>query len=245
MIGQNAEQIRLVASGIRLRAYRSYLKRWPAGIKTQASFERHVWEYMREFFTSVDPAAAFTFLDDMMEEIDNKYRRAWREGASSLGVDPSEITESDWLQVEIHIRGEQDFLTGVAGDIEQAKIDGLSNSEFHAKFRQRAFMWANRYNAMVDMAKTYYGSRKRFEWVLGPTEKHCHTGDDGRPGVGCADLAGIVLWGEEWEIAGIAPQSDRLVCGGWQCQCRKEETTRRRTPGGLERVMTLLVGANL
>src|SRR5512146_1083232 len=222
-----AEQtmVRGVARLVRARAYKAHLAQ--GAYKTQGAFELHVWAYMREFFTSQDPNAAFAFIDSMAGEIENQWTRAWNEGARSVGVDPREFDDEDITEIEGIIRGETDYLGGVAGDIEAAKAEGLTDEEFNGRFRNRAFMWANRYNEVVDHAKIWFSNRQKFEWVMGPTEEHCHTGDDNRPGVGCANLSGLVLWAREWDQAGIRPQSDALNCGGWQCQCRLEATDTR------------------
>ena len=236
--------VRSLAALIRLKAYKNHLVK--GAYKTQGAFEMHVWAYMRDFFTSGDPNAAFAFVDNMASEIENQYHRAWNEGARELGVDPSDMTQEDLDQLQIQIGSETELITGVAGDIENFKAEGgHTDAEFNSAFRNRAFMWSNRYSAIMDQARTYFGSMQKFEWVMGPTEQHCHTGDNGRPGVGCADLAGIVLWGREWEQTGIAPQNDRLNCGGWQCQCRKEPTDKRRTRGGLGRVLDMMTAAHV
>jgi hypothetical protein len=238
------EEIHRVAKAVRERAFLDYIKR-QREIKTQGAFEYHVWNYMREYFTSTANDAAFTFLDQMIAEVDNQYHRAWNEGAHSVDVLPADMTDMDMMVLQVEIGGEQNLLGGIAGDIERAKADGLTDAEFHSAFRNRAFMWSNRYNAVADKAATYFGQRAKFEWVLGGTENHCHTGDEGKPGIGCANLAGIVMWGHEWDVADIKPQQTTLVCGGYNCECRLEPTDKPRTRGGLGRVLDMRVAASL
>jgi hypothetical protein len=62
---------------------------------------------------------------------------------------------------------------------------------------------------------------------LGATEKHCET---------CAGLAGVVATAKDWEelfAQGIEPQGDKLMCGGWQCDCEIVITDEPLTKGGI------------
>ena len=94
----------------------------------------------------------------------------------------------------------------------------------------RLQMWGNRWQGVYNEAVTYFGGKARFVWVLGPTE-HCTT---------CAGLSGIVAWAKEWEMADIRPQSRRLECGGYRCQCQLLPSTRRRSPRALNRILAVL-----
>lgn len=55
----------------------------------------------------------------------------------------------------------------------------------------------------------------RYIWRLGNTIHHCSD---------CATLDGQIHTAEEWRLAGIAPQSPDLECGGWNCDCRLDPT---------------------
>ena len=203
--------------------------------KTAAAYELHAWAYMREFFTGgVD---AFGFIDLMASEIENQFGRAWREGAAEVGVMPEDFTEEDDVMLESFITTEQNYLDGIAGDIESFIAEGgHTDAEFNAAFRSRAALWANGYTSMTNQAKIHFGGRDKFEWVRGPTEQGCST---------CTQLNGIVAWGREWEAAGVKPQGSMLECHGFNCLCDLQPTDKRRSAGALDRILTIMTSAKL
>lgn len=209
-------------------------------VKTEAAFELHVWNYMRDYFTSGNVGA---FIDAMAGEIENQWMRAWNEGARQAGVEPDEMDEEDLIIIEQQIQTEIEFVLGLAEDIDQAIVDGLTNEQFSKRFSHRPPMWANRYNTIVDESRIHFSTGKsKSEWVLGDTEEHC-VSHDGK--IGCSDLAGFVLYDTEWAQVGIMTQSDMLACNGFNCACRLEATTKRRTANGLSRVLDMMTAAGL
>lgn len=213
-------------------------------VKTTGAYELHAWAYMREFFTGrID---GFGFIDLMAAEIDNQLNRAWREGADFAGVAPNEFTQADKDVIISLVKREQDYLDGVAGEIEGFAAEGNhTDEEFSTRFRNRAHMWALGYDSTVNSAKLHFGDKEKYEWVMGPTEQHCHTGDHGKPGIGCSDLQGMVLFAYEWDQAGVKPQSNYTNCGGWNCECDLKPTTKRRTSGGIGKLMDMMVAAHV
>lgn len=203
--------------------------------KTTAAYELHVWAYMREFFTGgVD---AFGFIDLMAEEIDNQLWRGWREGAESMGVYPEDFTDDDNVIIESMVGNEQDYLDGIAGDIEAFIAEGgHTDAEFSDRFRNRATLWARGYQSAVDQAKLHFGDKEKLEWVLGDSEESCVT---------CLALNGIVAWAREWEEAQVLPGGSNLACGGWQCHCRLEKTDKRRTGGALSKILDIMTSGNV
>ena len=213
--------------------------------KTRQAFEDHAWAYMWDFYQGrID---AFGFIDKMAAEINNQFTRGWREGARQVGVDPDEMTDEDKQTLADMIKGETDLLGGVAGDIENFQApDGKDPDEaFRTKFKQRAVLWAQGYDDALSSAQLYFGGKQRLEWKLGPTEEHCHTGDNGRSGIGCVNLNGMVLYAAEWYAANIKPQSSDTNCGGWQCRCKITPTTKRRTSRGYEKLQAMMAEAGL
>ena len=198
--------------------------------KTVAYFERVLWRSVRELYNGV--IDEFGFIDDMTALIEQQFNRAWREGARSVGVDPVlDFTDEDYEIIQMRIDSEYEYIP----DFTQAIVDARNAGERIDQFRNRVSMWANRYNEIVNDARAWYGERQRLEWKLGKTEEHCAT---------CAALSGIVAFGEEWVQSGFHPQgapNDLLECGGWQCDCALEPTTRKRTPRALDRLMDLAV----
>ena len=223
---------RAVLLAVKRQTIKAYLSR--LDVKTAAAYELHVWAYMREFFTSGD---AFAFLDSMANEIENQFTRAWNEGAREMGVEPGDMSEDDLLILEDLIVTEQNFLDGIAGDIEEYIAEGgHTDAEFNGRFRARAGLWANGYNSMVTQAKLHFGDRDKLEWQLGATEEHCAT---------CSQLNGIVAWAREWSEAGVKPQGNMLACGGWRCDCALVPTTKRRTNDALGTILDIMTAANV
>lgn len=221
------------------------LHRKTLAIKTRQAFEDHAWSYMWDFYKGkID---AFGFIDKMAAEIKNQMSRGWREGADKVGVSPEEFTDEDKAVLDEMIKGETDFLDGVAGDIENYEPpEGKdADEEFRAKFHRRAVLWAQGYDDALSAAQLHFGGKQRLEWVLGPTEEHCHTRDNGRDGLGCADLNGMVLFAAEWFAANVKPQSSVTNCGGWQCHCRLNPTTKRRTTRGYDKLQAMMAEAGL
>ena len=203
--------------------------------KTADAYELHVWSYMREFFTGgVD---AFGFIDLMAAEIDNQLWRGWREGAESVGVYPEDFEDIDNAVIESSIGNEQDYLDGIAGDIEAFIAEGgHTDAEFNAAFRQRAVLWARGYQLAVDKAVLHFGGKDKLEWVLGDSEESCAT---------CLALNGIVAWAQEWNEAAVVPGGNMLACGGWQCHCTLEPTDKRRTSGALGKLLDIMTAASV
>ena len=224
--------------------YKAYLLNERKPIKTTEAFYQHAWAYMWDFYKgSID---GFRFIDLMAAEIDNQMTRGWREGARIVDVNPDEMTPDDQAVLDEMIKGETDYLDGVAGDIESfTPTTDDPDNEFRAKFKRRAELWAQGYEDAKSAAQLYFGEKVRLEWVMGATEEHCHTGDHGRNGIGCANLSGMVLYASEWYAVNIKPQSEVTNCGGWQCECRLQPTSKRRTSRGLQKLQDMMAAAGL
>ena len=224
----NVETVKAMIQAVNRQAYKAYIER--GLFKTAGAYEGHVWAYMREFFTGGD---AFGFIDNMASEIENQFGRAWREGAAEMGVEPGDFTEEDDNVLAAMITNEQNYLDGIAGDIEAFIAEGgHTDAEFNAAFRNRASLWGRGYDGVVNDAKLHFGDKDKLEWILGATEKHCST---------CASLNGIVAWAREWAEAGVKPQGSMLECGGWNCDCSLEPTDARRTGGALDKIMGVMM----
>jgi len=186
--------------------------------KTVAYFRRALNQAVLDFYR--DDITAFEFIDKVSSLIDGQFRRAWNQGARDVGFDPKDMTDDDILTIMERIDRELEYVLDFAGGIENARLTGGSV----APFQSRVDMWANRYNEIRAWARVYFGGMTRFIWVLGPTE-HCAS---------CKRLSGTVATGTQWSFAraeGIYPQSRRLECGGYRCQCSLIETKRKVTGG--------------
>ncbi len=212
---------------------------------SRQAFEDHAWAYMWDFYKG--RLDAFGFIDKMAAEIKNQMTRGWREGAKQVGVNPDEMTDEDNALLDEIIKGETDFLDGVAGDIENfvPSPDKDPDEEFRKRFKQRAHLWAQGYDDALSAAQLHFGEKERLEWVMGATEEHCHTGENGRSGLGCADLHGMVLFAAEWYAANVKPQSEITNCGGWQCLCKLTPTNKRRTTNGYKKLQNMMSQAGI
>jgi len=203
-------------------------------LKSIETYNRQLWQYTLDLYRGGDGGV---FIDKFTAAIDNQLRRAWNEGARAVGVEPEDMTEDDRNEIKAIIDSEYEHILDLGSAIEGAR--DLSLDEFRQSFRNRIDLWVSRYTDVINRAKVYFGSKTRLEWTLGETEQHCET---------CAALNGIVAYAQEWEQAGVHPQSppnNVLECGGWQCDCSLTQTDRRRSPNALQRIMDIAVAANL
>jgi hypothetical protein len=214
-------------------------------LKSIDTYDRQLWKYALDLYRGGDPGV---FITSFVEAIGNQLTRAFREGAKTAGFNPDDFTEQDNEFLQSIINNQYEYILDLAQAIEQSGINGDTLQDFRSAFRSRIETWVNRYNEVVNMAiQRFSTGRDKLKFVLGETEKHCHTGDT--PGkIGCSELNGIVLYKSEWDQTGIQPgvaDSPVLACGGWQCKCKFEPTTDNRTRSGLTRVLDMLVSANL
>jgi hypothetical protein len=225
-----SDTLRLTIVAVIKTAMKAYLNNGPL-IKTEGAFDRQLWSAALDLFRGdIDE---FAFIDIYTSAIDNQLTRAWNEGARSVGTDPRDFEDADIAYLQGIIDRENEFVLGLGGDIVDYKTEERTLDEFRVAFRSRVMIWANRYNDVKNQAAVYFSSKgQRLEWVYGDTQ-HCTT---------CAMLNGIVAFASEWETSGLKPQSppnDAIECGGWHCQCKLEPTNKRRTPGALDRLLTI------
>jgi hypothetical protein len=183
------------------------------------------------------------FITIMYHLIDGQLRDAYQTALDDAGLSPDEVTETMKQQLDGMIAEQQQYVEGYYNDIVSARVDGKPIDSLLS----HADIWANQWKATnnaatLEVTKELGG---KLEWVLGATEEHCNTGDHDRPGIGCQNLSGMVLFAREWEQAGIAPQTKQTNCGGWRCDCSLVPTNKRRTYGGLNKLMDMMVAANL
>ena len=166
------------------------------------------------------------FVDGLASLVEDQLTRAWREGMRENDLDPDEDMEPEWQTIlDDIILNEYNYVDGFAADIVAARDEQLD----WGPLLSRAELWANRYNDVVSQSVIATGKGKLL-WVYGDTD-HCTT---------CERLNGIVAWTEEWEEAGVRPQSppnDLLECGGWRCQCTLVPTGNRHTRNALDAIL--------
>ncbi len=194
---------------------------WNMVFKTEGFYEQALRSAVRDFYNGeID---GFDFIDKMVYLITEQFTRAWNEGMRNLGLDPKTDMEPDWEAVlQERIQQEINAVQSFAGDIEAAAADKENNPI--KPLLNRVSMWSNRYNELVNLSMATCGLEK-LEWVMGPTERHCGS---------CARLNGCVDYADPWYQSGWLPQSSKLDCGGYRCECSLNPTKKRRTPGGVE-----------
>ena len=193
-------------------------------VKTQAYFQRALWDYTRKFHAgSMDVS---TFLDKFIALVEDQARRAWNEGMRNVGQDPANMSIPQRARLQEIINQEFNHVLDFASAIEAAKNEGKPVDPFKA----RVDLWANRYPNIVNEAQAYCAPYDRFRWEYGDTKDHCST---------CYTLNGIVATGQQWQMSGLMPQNPpnhRLECGGWRCRCRLVPTQDPLTETGIPAV---------
>jgi hypothetical protein len=178
------------------------------------------------------------FLATFARSIDAQLTEAWNDGADDMGVAPDEMTESDMSILNGIIDSENNYIQGLADDIQADKAAGMTLADFESKYGARCDLWANRYTETVNEAHIRFGGKQKLQWNLGATEVHCDA---------CQSLDGIIAFADEWAQAGVKPQNppnQMLGCDGWRCDCRLEPTDKRRSPRALDTITEIALTAN-
>jgi hypothetical protein len=198
-------------------------------LKTEAHYLRVLQRGVRDLYNrKIDENG---LLDVMIRLLDEQLRKAWNEGMRINGLNPQTDMTDEWeQQLQVIITQEFDYVGKFISEIVIAR----ENGDPMDPFIQRAELWANRYNEVVNAAVLATAEPKdKLEWVLGETEEHCET---------CAALDGIVASAKDWQASGFHPQeppNPMLICQGWHCQCELRPTDKRRTWGALAKLLDL------
>lgn len=130
--------------------------------------------------------------------------KAFADGLLEGGVtDPLDTDEQ--TQVQEWVADQIDYLVNL---LSAAKADEVGS------ITDRADLWVNKgLTQMYNAGRISANKNGYYTWKLGNTEMHC---DD------CRRLAGQVHRFKEWYARGWLPQSDKLECGGWYCDCSLE-----------------------
>jgi hypothetical protein len=196
--------------------------------KTFEFFRRTLTRLVRSLYNGFIGGEFVETISNLIRgQIIDAHVRAWNDEGGEGDPPPYLRVHAEGMvskQLE-HVQG---FYTDIVdARINQTSIDPLL---------MRSDMWANRYNEAYNDAVKYITQESggKLIWIYGEAE-HCET---------CQSLNGIVAFASEWTTSGFKPQSAPnalLECGGWQCKCRLEVTTKRRTPKALDRLMNIAV----
>ncbi len=162
------------------------------------------------------------FHNSMTIATERGLEQAWVEGAKDCGVGPDERSDAE-------IDALQELQNRNFGSITPFGISISAKSKAEGgklgPHMSRAGMWTNRYNEARNQAKSMACADQKYAWRLGDTD-HCNT---------CLKLAGKVKRASAWDKFDIRPQSQRLECKGYKCQCSFEQTdepiSKGRMPG--------------
>lgn len=206
-----------------VKAALTWLYLWD--FKTIDYFIRVLMDWVNDLFTGEVSEA--DFVDRLADLIDQQLTRAFNEGMRANGLDPLlDMTEEYQQALQEIIANEYKYVDSFAHDV------ATQNGSL-AQFQNRAQMWANRYNDVVNQAKLLTADAKdKLEWVEGDTINKC--------GV-CSGLDGMVLTAREWELLGVRPQSPDLPCKGFHCHCDLVPTDKRRTRDGYGKAEEILL----
>lgn len=134
--------------------------------------------------------------------------KAFTDGLREGGVNDAP-DDNDLQEIQNIISDSIDYLDPLL----QAAFDGQIQP---GEVRTRADMWGNKtLSQFFNAGRISADKNAMYEWTLGPTEKHCPD---------CARLAGQVHRFKEYYTRDWLPQSDRLSCHGFRCQCKLVRT---------------------
>jgi hypothetical protein len=96
--------------------------------------------------------------------------------------------------------------------------DELFDTPFtYEQLQRRADLWINKsINPIYFTGLELANRNQRFMWVVDPIKEHCPS---------CLKLNGQVHRMKDYTRTGLLPQSDKLICGGYQCGCSLQPTT--------------------
>lgn len=153
----------------------------------------------------------FGFVDTMISATFRGLEQAWTEGAKECGVSADERSpEEETALAAIISRNTgavRSFATSIAA---RSKAEGKPLGPHLS----RAGMWVNRYNEARNQARAMACADQKYQWQLGLTD-HCSS---------CLKLSGKVKRASAWDKFDIRPQSTRLECKGYRCQCQFVKT---------------------
>lgn len=175
---------------------------------TQKAFTSTSYDFKQRFASVLDGAihgnmnrgqAERLMLSLLNRSGQQAYADGLREGGVTEALDDEELSEvQDWLADAI------DYIDPLIG----SAFDGTLPL---GQVDTRAEMWSNKTLMQMFNAGRLSANKSGFyTWQLGKTEKHCNT---------CLRLNGQTHRLKNWTRKGLMPQSDKLDCGGFRCDC--------------------------
>lgn len=142
-------------------------------------------------------------------------RNAYLEALAESGIERDQLTEQDMAKIAELTIEQSKYVTDVGIAIYQD--DRVSPEEAAGKPQ----MWFNKSIMPFYQAGKVSADRNGiYEWRLGATEQHCKD---------CQRLNGQVHRLSNWVKNAWLPQSSKLACGGFRCDCSLKKTRRQVT----------------
>lgn len=163
------------------------------------------------------------FNSTMRTLINRRLTQAFEQGANECNVTPSEFTQDEFLVIGRAIQEELTHLSSFSARIRHGRDGPI------APLFSRVEIWASRFNDIRNLGKVTTCKDQKLIWKLGATEEHCTT---------CPRLNGKVKRASQWETSGIRPQNPpngSIQCGGWNCLCELNPTSKPISRGRLPR----------
>lgn len=162
------------------------------------------------------------FAVGMAYEIRTYLTQSFLQGFAACGFSPSEVSGTELQELQDIINNEMFYVVRLGNSIVALRDAGHLLSDLYPRLE----VWANRYVDVYNRAQVMACGDQKLIWVLGETE-HCKS---------CLKLEGKVKRASFWAEHNVHPQSPpngNLECGGWNCGCALEPTTKPLSPGPL------------
>ena len=166
------------------------------------------------------------FADAMMVAIDQGMMRAFTEGTEACGITKEEWTFEERM-AQRRAMFEQYMYVGSLGEFIQQNSKATGGS--WGSVENRVEVWVNKYNAVVNAARTMACKDQKLMWMLDQvrvSKEHCSS---------CLKLSGKVKRASQWDASGWQCQGSMLDCGGWRCACALVPTDAPMSKGPLPR----------
>lgn len=145
----------------------------------------------------------------MLGLLQSSGQKAFADGLREGGVNDAP-DDNDLQEIQNIISDSIDYLDPML----QQAFDGAILPD---EVRGRAEMWAAKtLTQFFNAGRISADKNGMYQWLLGPTDMHCPD---------CARLNMQVHRFKDWYARDWLPQSDRLACHGFRCQCRLIKTS--------------------
>lgn len=195
-------------------------KEWSDQDKAIGAYQAAVRSEARRLWLGL--GTSFDFVDGMIAVINRHFKIAWNEGAAICGIKPDELSRAEIRARDDMINSQFPFLFDFADFIEE---NSKANKGKLRTVFGRIDLWVNRYNEVVEAAKSMACADQKGMWIVGETD-HCRS---------CLGFNGRVYRFSVWRKNNALPQTQPLCCRGFRCQCRIDPTFARITPGRFPR----------